>query len=476
MDNMPTLAEYIARQAGVPGASCPNLPNTYIGMRYVPEFADPVEWDATMQTEYEYLKIVTYQGNSYTSRTWVPKNIPITNTEYWILTGNYNAQVEAYRKEVQAVDGRITAVENEYDELEPMVRNNTISINILERNAIYIGNSYIQGVGSSGNSNGIFVRTKQFFKNAFMNCGDGTGFLPYAGHTQTFRMQLENEVSNLNENDRNSITDVIFISAWGDTRAYAQIGTDWTGRMNAELSDLSSYIKDNLPSIKNIYVTLAEGRGTRNITGNPYHSCWRINNGFYGLCKDNGMTYLGWIGWEIMGDSNLFSSDKYHPNDAGYVKLSHALLDCLYGTYTPRKRWYFRNNIPFFGTENVLGGVQYWAYPWGTILNLPAYELTNDTEIIIEFGTGSTKTIFTFPSEDIFIPYMGDSRIGTLEAFFTTNSARQSVLLTPRPTESDSFSVLVQESKRITIPAGVHRNSFVNGVLPMITAANNVYI
>lgn len=108
MDNMPTLAEYIARQAGVPGASCPNLPNTYIGMRYVPEFADPVEWDATMQTEYEYLKIVTYQGNSYTSRTWVPKNIPITNTDYWILTGNYNAQVEAYRKEVQAFDGRIT--------------------------------------------------------------------------------------------------------------------------------------------------------------------------------------------------------------------------------------------------------------------------------------------------------------------------------------------------------------------------------
>lgn len=131
MDNKPTLAEYIARQAGVPGASCPNLPNTYIGMRYVPEFADPVEWDETKQTEYEYLKIVTYQGNSYTSRTWVPKNIPITNTDYWILTGNYNAQVEAYRKEVQEFDGRITAVENEYDQLEPMVRNNSISINEL---------------------------------------------------------------------------------------------------------------------------------------------------------------------------------------------------------------------------------------------------------------------------------------------------------------------------------------------------------
>lgn len=70
----------------------------YIGARYVPVFADPVEWDATRT--YEPLTIVMYQGNSYTSRQSVPADIPITDTMYWAQTGNYNAQVEQYRNEV----------------------------------------------------------------------------------------------------------------------------------------------------------------------------------------------------------------------------------------------------------------------------------------------------------------------------------------------------------------------------------------
>lgn len=81
----------------------------YIGARYVPVFAEPAEWDATRT--YEPLTVVTYQGNSYTSRQAVPANIPITNTIYWAQTGNYNAQVEQYRQEVQAFDGRIDALE-----------------------------------------------------------------------------------------------------------------------------------------------------------------------------------------------------------------------------------------------------------------------------------------------------------------------------------------------------------------------------
>lgn len=79
----------------------------YVGARYVPLFADPLEWDATRT--YEPLTVVLYQGNSFTSRQAVPANIPITNTAYWAQTGNYNAQVEQYRAEVETYDGRITA-------------------------------------------------------------------------------------------------------------------------------------------------------------------------------------------------------------------------------------------------------------------------------------------------------------------------------------------------------------------------------
>lgn len=71
----------------------------YIGARYVPVFANPLEW--SNQREYEPLTIVVWQGNSYTSTQYVPTGIDIGNTEFWALTGNYNAQVEGYRQEVQ---------------------------------------------------------------------------------------------------------------------------------------------------------------------------------------------------------------------------------------------------------------------------------------------------------------------------------------------------------------------------------------
>lgn len=83
----------------------------YIGARYVPLFADPIEWDKTQQ--YEPLTIVTNNGNSYTSRQFVPTGIEITNEAFWALTGNYNAQIEQYRKEVIAYDGRITEAQTD---------------------------------------------------------------------------------------------------------------------------------------------------------------------------------------------------------------------------------------------------------------------------------------------------------------------------------------------------------------------------
>lgn len=79
----------------------------YIGARYVPIFMG--DWD--IDNDYEPLSIVQYQGNSYTSRQAVPSGTEITNTAYWALTGNYNAQVEAYRQEVASYNSRITSLE-----------------------------------------------------------------------------------------------------------------------------------------------------------------------------------------------------------------------------------------------------------------------------------------------------------------------------------------------------------------------------
>lgn len=82
----------------------------YIGSRYVPLFAEPAEW--TSARTYEPLTIVMHEGNSYTSRQYVPVGIEITNEKFWALTGNYNAQIEEYKKETQ----RLAKSISDYDE------------------------------------------------------------------------------------------------------------------------------------------------------------------------------------------------------------------------------------------------------------------------------------------------------------------------------------------------------------------------
>lgn len=81
----------------------------YIGSRYVPIFADPIEWSNAK--EYEPLTIVVHEGNSYTSKQFVPVGIDIANESYWALTGNYNAQVEQYRRETAAAKAAADAAQ-----------------------------------------------------------------------------------------------------------------------------------------------------------------------------------------------------------------------------------------------------------------------------------------------------------------------------------------------------------------------------
>ena len=80
----------------------------YVGARYVPKFASPVEWAA--DTSYEALTIVTFNNASYTSKVPVPPTVgnPANNPQYWALTGNYNAQVEQYRQETETVSNNLT--------------------------------------------------------------------------------------------------------------------------------------------------------------------------------------------------------------------------------------------------------------------------------------------------------------------------------------------------------------------------------
>lgn len=88
----------------VPCGPCP--PSQYVGSRYVPIFADPIEWD--IHRSYESLTIVTHDGESYTSKCNVGPGIDITNERYWAKTGAYNAQVEQYKNSVKDLSSQVS--------------------------------------------------------------------------------------------------------------------------------------------------------------------------------------------------------------------------------------------------------------------------------------------------------------------------------------------------------------------------------
>lgn len=70
---------------------------TYIGARYTPKFMG--EWDKN--SEYSALSVVYTNEQSYVSRKTVPAQTEITNTEYWIKSADWNAQVAEYNQNVE---------------------------------------------------------------------------------------------------------------------------------------------------------------------------------------------------------------------------------------------------------------------------------------------------------------------------------------------------------------------------------------
>lgn len=69
----------------------------YIGARYTPKFMGA--WDA--QTVYAALSVVYANEQSYVSRKTVPAGTELTNTEYWVKSADWNAQVAEYNRNVE---------------------------------------------------------------------------------------------------------------------------------------------------------------------------------------------------------------------------------------------------------------------------------------------------------------------------------------------------------------------------------------
>lgn len=75
----------------------------YIGARYAPQFMGA--WN--IASEYAALSVVYTNDQSYVSRKTVPANTEITNTEFWIKSADWNAQVTQYSKNVEQYQANV---------------------------------------------------------------------------------------------------------------------------------------------------------------------------------------------------------------------------------------------------------------------------------------------------------------------------------------------------------------------------------
>ena len=75
----------------------------YIGLRYAPKFVGA--WDKA--SEYAALSVVYTNEQSYVSRKTVPANTEITNTEFWIKSADWNAQVAQYNQNVEQYQANV---------------------------------------------------------------------------------------------------------------------------------------------------------------------------------------------------------------------------------------------------------------------------------------------------------------------------------------------------------------------------------
>lgn len=306
----------------MPGVPCPTSPGyEYTGMRYVPVFADPPEWSSA--NSYEPLEIVIHEGNSYTSKTFVPVGIDISDPRYWALTGNYNAQVEQYRQEVLKFDDRIAKNTKDIAKnANDIAAVKTVADNLeshVGTEFIVIGDSW----SDTDPSTTTYIKwpitfqkyTRMNIHNYARNGASVVGSTPDPGQSGNFLGQVNKAIADTSF-DHSRVGLIVIMGGVNDYRSgrtFSEVAEAWSGHI-ASLT--TAFPKARIVSFLNYQIFLSRDewnwtnlakRIIRERSGCPVHSM------------------IGWV------SGSQFIADKVHPNDAGYRQLCSNMIACCFG-------------------------------------------------------------------------------------------------------------------------------------------------
>lgn len=285
--------------------------NTYIGNRYVPVFANPVEWDNLRQ--YEPLTIVTYHGTSYTSKRWVPVGTDLSNTDYWVVTGNYNAQVEEYRQLTAGVASNLgNEIANRLSS-EYMIKGGDL---------LCIGDSYLKG----SNHTGTPIKSWGDYLADYMGKSLGTDYYKYfyggCGFVATsdghnFLTLLNDAYSEIS--DASKVGTIVVLGGVNDTNS---------GTIATAITQFVQVAKTRFPNAT-VYYAFAS-----TFLDSPVSF---ITNGLDQYCRsigDNGAVYMGNIAKHMSG-YKMYDSDGQHPSENGQKHIAELVFGALHGAGIP---------------------------------------------------------------------------------------------------------------------------------------------
>lgn len=302
----------------MPGVPCPEPAGyTYTGARYVPLFSEPLEWNN--QTTYEPLTIVIHQGNSYTSRQYVPIGIDIANTDFWALTGNYNAQVEQYRKEVADLATDVENVSTDLNTVKTNIYNSTLN------RILWIGDSYSSATGLGNNwvpacadKLNLVLTNKAIGGTGFIATGNEPGI------DNSFQQQLRNGFLELGETEAAKVK---YIVVYGGTNDIANnLGA---AKVAQAIIDLLSSANGWFPNAQvHIFYTNAakEVTYTRYL---EYMVAFNSATQTFQTSRFNFVCHTQAPWWVKCGA--LYSDDNVHPTSTGLWKICDMICSVLEG-------------------------------------------------------------------------------------------------------------------------------------------------
>lgn len=307
----------------------------YIGSRYVPIFGrkgeDSIEWDNT--GTYEPLTIVLYQGNSYTSRQFVPVGIEITNQNYWANTGNYNAQIEQYRQEVLAFDSRITENTNNISELSTRLTAFENTTNEKKTVMLAFGDSF--GDESGEWASLVAARMGKTLDNYCLG-----------GATWPFTNKLNEAISKYSTSEEKET--IAFAIAYGG------INSTVYGTMDAtNIKTFITNFNEAFPGIPLFIAPLNNCNPYNTSNPNAYRNTLLSAPGVYQELKTfNGQFILLENSYFFnTGSSSNWKGDLLHPSATGSAAIANNMISSMFGNNTlyqelqPIGDWVTKNNV-----------------------------------------------------------------------------------------------------------------------------------